>query len=134
VANREDRAYATFGENNKNELYAANIATGVIYHLEASSLLEQSFSDAADAKESSLRIYPNPSKGKFEIQYTGVSVFNCIITVHDKTGNIIYTASKNMQPGTNTWSIALPATAKGNYYVSLSNNAGKLCGGWVTME
>ncbi len=125
----DDYSFVSFGVDKKQELYVANITTGIIYHIKDASQPVSTDVYAANkttSTTSTIDIFPNPSNGKFIIQFLSKNESNCQLSIYDNMGRQVYTSTKPLVAGLNTWNIALPQLTKGNYYVHINNNETQL--------
>ncbi len=81
-----------------------------------------------------LVVYPNPTSGKFTIEfYTNVeAVFN--LSIQDLAGNIILNEEVNTFPGINSRSVDIQKVAKGIYLISIQNSKGELSTGRIVVD
>jgi len=71
---------------------------------------------------SQLNVYPNPSLGKFEIEFTTTQKGMVNIEVADFLGRILITQSKDINEGTSTIPVNMEKYAEGQYILRLELN------------
>ncbi len=71
---------------------------------------------------SQLNVYPNPSLGKFEIEFTTTQNGVVNIEVADFLGRILITQSKEINEGTSTIPVNMEKYAEGQYILRLELN------------
>ncbi len=69
-------------------------------------------------------LYPNPSDGKFSIDYAGNKAEDLKIEVLSVTGTVLSSAQWHVNDGINTRKMDLTGYAKGNYIINISNAEG----------
>ncbi|MGI8951782.1 MAG: PQQ-dependent sugar dehydrogenase [Chitinophagaceae bacterium] len=122
LLNTDDYSFVSFGVDHNNELYVVNKSTGIIYVLtDISKSLPEKY--AINSQPSSINIYPNPSNGKFVVEFISDKNQPCTMKIYNAFGKGIYNSDKSLVKGINTWNINLPQLTKGNYYVKLNDNS-----------
>lgn len=71
----------------------------------------------------SVRAYPNPSRGQFRIQLTGFASTRVQVSVLDARGSIVQTRTVNANEG-NSFDVNLTGKAKGLYFVRVVSDKG----------
>ena len=69
-------------------------------------------------------IYPNPSKGNFNVSVSLNSTSNVMVTVFDLTGKAISVNTENFNAGINTMTINNNTMAPGMYLVQIQTEEG----------
>jgi hypothetical protein len=70
--------------------------------------------------EQSFKVYPNPNRGNFVLEYTAYSEGQCKIQVIDSQGRVVFNKDKKLQhAGLNRENINLENIASGLYFVSI---------------
>ncbi|HYJ63185.1 MAG TPA: PQQ-dependent sugar dehydrogenase [Parafilimonas sp.] len=124
------RAYVSFGEDKKHELYITNFVDGNIYRITDVSAFKQINATHAN----SLKVYPNPAKNNFTIEYNAAKDEEFTLHFYNSMGNEVYTAKRNLKSGLNTWNISVPANIKGNCYFTLTTQAGAFISQRILIE
>ncbi|MFN4233607.1 MAG: M43 family zinc metalloprotease [Bacteroidia bacterium] len=103
-----------FESKGGNNIYIDDINLSII-----SSIYENS-----SIKE--LSIYPNPSNGLVNIEYTSEKELNTTITIHDLTGRLVLQQQSQSIVGNNKFTINENSSLRtGMYLISLENEEGK---------
>lgn len=88
---------------------------------------ETAIKPAPVATITDVNIYPNPSQGISQIEYSLQESENITIELHDKNGNILETINQGQQPaGEHKTSINFSQYTVGIYYVVLKNAKGQI--------
>ncbi len=74
--------------------------------------------------EFSFTIFPNPSKGNFNLNVQVTSTQQAELLVTDAVGKVCYRKNQLLEPGKPVMAVELPALAKGNYTVQLKTGKG----------
>lgn len=74
---------------------------------------------------SSLVVYPNPTEGVFQVNYSSTEKSNLSLTVSDSNGKRIYRDSRKIFSGPYSKTIDLSKQSKGTYYIELITNGKK---------
>jgi len=119
VFDGDDGAYTSFGEDNHNELYVCNVTDGLLYRVAYGKT-----DTAVGSNSASLTFAPNPARNNITVTYTSGKTEKVTLYITGLLGQKMYTVQKTANAGANTWNINLPF-AKGNYYLSVVNGAGK---------
>ncbi len=119
--------FVTFGEDNKRELYVADINSGIIYHLKDKSAgLGTIASENNSLSNAALNLYPNPSHGNFILHYTSAINDQVVISIYNSMGKKIMGLERAVNAGENNINISISSQAKGNYFVQLRTVAGNM--------
>ncbi len=73
-------------------------------------------------KISEINVFPNPSKGEYNIQFNSNEVKSSRLAVTDLQGRIIYSELENINEGMNLLTLDLVGTDAGIYLLSLDNH------------
>ncbi|MBA3648828.1 MAG: fibronectin type III domain-containing protein [Chitinophagales bacterium] len=74
----------------------------------------------ANAANSSINIYPNPSNGNFTVSFSGmVSNMNFDVTVQNVVGQVIYQSSTTIADGSREQNISLTDVNSGVYFINV---------------
>lgn len=71
--------------------------------------------------ESGVSLYPNPSRGSFNVAFGSAQNEQATVTVTDVTGKIVSSINYNVQIGQNTFSVDMKSSAAGMYFVKIGN-------------
>jgi glucose/arabinose dehydrogenase len=116
-------SYTTFGEDVNNELYVADAAQGIIYHLYDSTAItplmaaQYRITTPPDAEE--LLLFPNPNTGTFKIQFNSFANEEYKVQVYDLMGKEVYAEKWISQKGFNEWNITLNSAINGTYLLRI---------------
>ncbi|HEY2726049.1 MAG TPA: PQQ-dependent sugar dehydrogenase, partial [Parafilimonas sp.] len=125
VYDGDDNAYSSFGVGANGEMYVCNLTDGDIYHVTYGKAQTIDFADNKSAEGNKLNFSPNPSTGNINITYTSAKAEQVVVRVTSLLGNAVYTTSKTVNTGINTWNTNLRIPA-GNYYLSIISNSGSV--------
>ena len=109
-------SYVSFGENNNAELFIANIANGMIYHLIDSLATGVS---TVNFLQNNFQLYPNPSSDKIIISLNAERNESCQVTISNETGQDCFKQNKNIARGKNTWEIPTKNFPPGIYLLHI---------------
>jgi glucose/arabinose dehydrogenase len=125
VYDGDDNAYSSFGVDMNNEMFVCNLVNGSIYRVAYGKAQTAIFSDSRDAQQNRLSFSPNPSAGNINITYTSSKPEQIAIHVSSLLGNLVYSGSRTVNVGVNTWNTNLHIPA-GDYYLSIISNSGSV--------
>ncbi len=103
---------STFVGNNKSiqtNLCSNSVMTGIVKTENSSSLI----------------VYPNPTAGVFQVNYSSTEKSNLSLTISDSNGKRIYTDGQNFFSGQSFKTIDLSKQSKGTYFIELITNGKK---------
>jgi glucose/arabinose dehydrogenase len=124
VHNGADNSYSSFGVDKNNEMYVCNEVLGKIYHI-TDTASQLNFSSDKTAEQNILSFSPNPSRGNINLSYTSLNASQVSIRITSILGQQVYTASKTVNAGNNSWNIMVNIP-KGDYYLSVINSTGNI--------
>ena len=82
-------------------------------------------------KENKVKVYPNPAKDQFTIEFKNVIDNNAIIEIYGTMGNLILTDV--MQQGVNIKNIDVHTLNEGLYFYKISLNGNNVSSGKLTI-
>jgi glucose/arabinose dehydrogenase len=107
----DPKAYTSFGEDRRHELYVTSFATGTIYKIVDATPI------AANANnQTKIIVYPNPSEGNFLVTYESAKSQEVHISIQNMMGQQFYSDQRNLNMGKNTWKMNLKLIT-GDYYI-----------------
>lgn len=109
--------WTTFGEDANGELYVADITSGSIYKIVENSLSVDGFG------LNTINIYPNPSKGFVNFDFTGLDVSNLSIDIFSIQGKLVQHIDSIPQQ---IFEMSTHNLQNGFYIVAIKNNSGKI--------
>jgi len=82
----------------------------------------------SDSSSRDIFIYPNPSKGQFEVRYfnAGNSTINRAINIYDSKGALIFSKSYIVSGSYGKMFVDISNMASGVYFVALNDEKGKI--------
>jgi glucose/arabinose dehydrogenase len=75
-----------------------------------------------------LKIIPNPSNGRFDLSYTGITAGRAMVKIIDVNGHIVFTKELFLNESQGTLHFDLVSKARGIYFVQLIHPRGMLTG------
>jgi hypothetical protein len=81
---------------------------------------QNTYMDADDLSKQTVKIYPNPSNGQFNIDFSQMQTENTKVTVLNGVGQVVYENYFNLN-NTNKIQLDLQTLAKGVYQIQIQN-------------
>ncbi|TAH42926.1 MAG: T9SS type A sorting domain-containing protein [Bacteroidetes bacterium] len=77
------------------------------------------------SQDNSINIFPNPTRGKFYLEFDRSKKGHCMIQVLDVLGKIVFNSEINASEGSNSFEIDLSSISKGVYFTVLGTVGGE---------
>lgn len=104
---------AGHGGYQMNTLYLAKVDLDNVATSTGSSMM---------AIEETLKTYPNPNDGNFNVAFNSLEVSDYTLEIHNTLGQIVYTEKLNMFSGKYTKKLSVVEYGKGVYTITLTNS------------
>ncbi|CAN5586750.1 hypothetical protein BH10BAC2_BH10BAC2_20320 [soil metagenome] len=122
-------AFTTYGEDVDKELYVADNVNGIIYHLvdssDANAVSTAIVSNDA-IKNLSIKLFPNPNKGQFNVELNAAQNTTYHITVTNLFGREMMRDTRTAVKGYNRWNFNATILPKGIYVLHVQTGKGSV--------